>query len=93
MHPHCLLYSHYQKAFHKAGRPDEAFNVLNELTLNAVNESRFDDASYYYWILSNQYVDLAKEDLENKDEMLAKFYSYQTKANIYHAYHTIQVVT
>ena len=38
-------------------------------------------ASYYYWILSNQYVDLAKEDPENKDEMLAKFYSYQTKFN------------
>ena len=51
-----------QKAFHKAGRPDEAFKVLNELTLNAVNESRFDDASYYYWILSNQYVDLAREE-------------------------------
>lgn len=49
-----------QKAFHKAGRPDEAFRVLNELTLNAVNESRFDDAGYYYWILSMQYADLAK---------------------------------
>ena len=80
-----------QKAFHKAGRPDEAFNVLNELTLNAVNESRFDDASYYYWILSNQYVDLAKEEPSKENEMIEKFYEYQTKANIYHAYHTIQV--
>ena len=50
-----------QKAFHKAGRPDEAFRVLNELTLNAVNESRFDDASYYYWILSMQFAELAAE--------------------------------
>ncbi len=38
------------------------FRVLNELTLNAVNESRFDDAGYYYWILSMQYLDLAKEE-------------------------------
>ena len=82
-----------QKAFHKAGRPDEAFKVLNELTLNAVNESRFDDASYYYWILSNQYIDLAREGEEKEFENLKKFHEYQTKANIYYAYHTIQRYT
>jgi intraflagellar transport protein 122 len=63
------------------------------LTLNAVNESRFDDASYYYWILSNQYIDLAKEDPTQEEEMLKKFHEYQTKANIYYAYHTIQRYT
>ena len=83
-----------QKAFHKAGRPDEAFKVLNELTLNAVNESRFDDASYYYWILSNQYIDLAREAIEEKEfENLSKFHEFQTKANMYYAYHTIQRYT
>jgi hypothetical protein len=29
-----------QKAFHNAGRPDQAFKVLQELTLNAVHENR-----------------------------------------------------
>ena len=81
-----------QKAFHKAGRIDEAFRVLNELTLNAVNESRFDDAAFYYWILSNQYADLAKVESQ-RDEMIKKFHEFQTKASIYYAYHTIQRYT
>lgn len=46
-------------AFHKAGKPEEAFNVLSQLTENAVSECRFDDAGYYYWILSRQCLDLA----------------------------------
>ena len=43
-----------------------AFRVLNQLTLNAVNENRFDDASYYYWILSMQYAELAGEEGKSK---------------------------
>nr|CAD7571465.1 unnamed protein product [Timema californicum] len=50
-----------QKAFHKAGRPEEAFRVLQQLTENAVNESRFQDAAYYYWVLSLQCLDLANQ--------------------------------
>lgn len=48
-------------AFHKAGKPEEAFRVLEELTENAVNENRFDDAGYYYWMLSMQCLDLAAQ--------------------------------
>ena len=51
---HSSRFVEAQRAFHQAGRPDEAFRVLQELTVNAVNESRFDDASYYYWILAMQ---------------------------------------
>ena len=56
----------------------------------ALNSSRFDDASYYYWILSVQFADLAKEGGDQLDEMISKFYEYQQKASIYYAYHTIQ---
>ncbi|XP_067012221.1 intraflagellar transport protein 122 homolog [Anabrus simplex] len=81
-----------QKAFHKAGRPDQAFRVLQELTLNAVNESRFQDASYYYWILARQCLDLAKETESDKkrQEMIDKFYEHEKYASVYYAYDTIQ---
>lgn len=46
-------------AFHKAGRQQEALHVLEQLTENAVRESRFMDAGYYYWMLSMQYLDRA----------------------------------
>jgi intraflagellar transport protein 122 len=49
-------------AFHKAGRPEEAFQVLHQLTVNAVNESRFEDAGYYYWILARQCLDIANQE-------------------------------
>ena len=46
-------------AFHKAGRQDEAVKVLEQLTHNAVLESRFNDAGYYFWMLSMQCLDIA----------------------------------
>uniref|UniRef100_A0A8I5KPB4 Intraflagellar transport protein 122 homolog n=1 Tax=Homo sapiens TaxID=9606 RepID=A0A8I5KPB4_HUMAN len=49
-----------QKAFHKAGRQREAVQVLEQLTNNAVAESRFNDAAYYYWMLSMQCLDIAQ---------------------------------
>uniref|UniRef100_A0A6I8SFF2 Intraflagellar transport protein 122 homolog n=1 Tax=Xenopus tropicalis TaxID=8364 RepID=A0A6I8SFF2_XENTR len=76
-----------QKAFHKAGRQDEAVRVLEQLTHNAVVESRFNDAAYYYWMLSMQY----KE--EKQDAMLQKFYHFQHLAELYHVYHSIHRYT
>ena len=46
-------------AFHKAGLQDEAVHVLEQLTHNAVVESRFNDAGYYFWKLSMQCLDIA----------------------------------
>uniref|UniRef100_A0AAZ3P4Q2 Intraflagellar transport protein 122 homolog n=1 Tax=Oncorhynchus tshawytscha TaxID=74940 RepID=A0AAZ3P4Q2_ONCTS len=79
-----------QKAFHKAGRQSEAVKVLEQLTHNAVVESRFNDAAYYYWMLSMQCLDIARG---TKEEMLKKFKRFQHLAELYHVYHSIQRYT
>ncbi|XP_064447979.1 intraflagellar transport protein 122 homolog isoform X4 [Mirounga angustirostris] len=81
-----------QKAFHKAGRQREAVRVLEQLTHNAVVESRFNDAAYYYWMLSMQCLDIA-QDPAQKDAMLDKFRHFQHLAELYHGYHAIQRYT
>ncbi|XP_053480566.1 intraflagellar transport protein 122 homolog isoform X3 [Ictalurus furcatus] len=78
-----------QKAFHKAGRQAEAVKVLEQLTHNAVVESRFNDASYYFWMLSMQCLDIARDNEEKREEMLKKFHSFQHLAELYHVYHSI----
>ncbi|KAJ6668283.1 hypothetical protein lerEdw1_015660 [Lerista edwardsae] len=78
-----------QKAFHKAGRQSEAVKVLEQLTHNAVVETRFNDAAYYYWMLSMQCLDIAQEDKPKKTEMLQKFHHFQHLAELYHVYHSI----
>nr|XP_055115100.1 intraflagellar transport protein 122 homolog isoform X7 [Symphalangus syndactylus] len=77
-----------QKAFHKAGRQREVVQVLEQLTNNAVAESRFNDAAYYYWMLSMQCLDIA-QDPAQKDTMLGKFHHFQRLAELYHGYHAI----
>ncbi|XP_064632482.1 intraflagellar transport protein 122 homolog isoform X2 [Lineus longissimus] len=82
-----------QQAFHKAGMQDEAVKVLEQLTHNAVWESRFNDAGYYFWKLSMQCLELATEKVEKKAEMLEKFHDYQRRAEMYYVYHSIQRYT
>ncbi|XP_013786897.1 intraflagellar transport protein 122 homolog [Limulus polyphemus] len=78
-----------QKAFHKAGREDEALRVLEQLTHNAVNEKRFSDAGYYYWLLSMQCLDIARDGNNQNEKMINKFWDLQRKAEIYYAYHNV----
>ena len=58
-----LPYTYYPPppaiAYHKAGLQDEAVLVLEQLTQNAVVESRFNDAAYYYWNLAEQCLEIA----------------------------------
>uniref|UniRef100_A0A8C3AFV2 Intraflagellar transport protein 122 homolog n=1 Tax=Cyclopterus lumpus TaxID=8103 RepID=A0A8C3AFV2_CYCLU len=82
-----------QKAFHKAGRQNEAVKVLEQLTHNAVVENRFNDAGYYYWMLSMQCLDIARESDDQRDEMLKKFERFQHLAELYHVYRSIQRYT
>ncbi|XP_063076713.1 intraflagellar transport protein 122 homolog isoform X2 [Engraulis encrasicolus] len=82
-----------QKAFHRAGRQAEAVKVLEQLTHNAVVESRFNDASYYYWMLAMQCLDIAREFEEKNEEMLLKFHRFQLLAELYHVYHSIHRYT
>ncbi|XP_045145788.1 intraflagellar transport protein 122 homolog isoform X1 [Echinops telfairi] len=81
-----------QKAFHKAGRQGEAVRVLEQLTHNAVAESRFNDAAYYYWMLSMQCLDIAQDPVQ-KDVMLGKFHHFQHLAKLYHGYHAVHRYT
>jgi intraflagellar transport protein 122 len=77
-------------------RPDESLRMLQQLTHNAVTENRYNDAGYYYWLLSTEILknlksanstaaSASKEDSDN----IARFYEYQEKAEIYYAYHSI----
>jgi len=72
-------YDDAMEAYKKAGRRDLSRKVLEELTFNAVSESRFKDASYYFWMLSKE------PDSDNA--------SYQAecerKADLYFAYSTV----
>ncbi|PIC32819.1 hypothetical protein B9Z55_013017 [Caenorhabditis nigoni] len=76
-----------QKAFHRAGKEEEAMHVLEQLTTNAVNENRFADAGFYYWLLSQQYLDRSRSEenltLLNKAKEAAQF------AEAYYAYHPV----
>ncbi|XP_042911227.1 intraflagellar transport protein 122 homolog [Parasteatoda tepidariorum] len=79
-----------QKAFYTAGRQDEAVGVLEQLTKIAVNEKRFKEAGYYYWILSMQTLRSASSsDLKDDASVqiaIRKFWDQQFAAEIYYVY-------
>jgi len=72
-------YEDAMQAYKKAGRKDLARKVLEELTINAVSETRFKDAAYYYWMLS--------KEADGEDHVLQS--EYEHKADLYYAYSSI----
>eukprot|EP00455_Lapot_gusevi_P044462 TRINITY_DN5556_c0_g8_i1.p1 TRINITY_DN5556_c0_g8~~TRINITY_DN5556_c0_g8_i1.p1 ORF type:complete len:717 (+),score=248.02 TRINITY_DN5556_c0_g8_i1:1-2151(+) len=83
-----------QEAFKKAGRPDQSLRMLEQLTVNAVTENRYQDAGYYYWLLAQESLKMitaespAQATAEDKKH-LQKFTEAYRKAELYYAYHTI----
>ncbi|KAL5962078.1 hypothetical protein TSMEX_010391 [Taenia solium] len=80
-----------QAAFAQAGLSKEAFKYLEELASCAVSESRFDDASLYYWKLSRQCAEVAKntDDIRIKRNNLKRFKEFSKLADLYYVYDNI----
>jgi intraflagellar transport protein 122 len=82
-----------QQAFRNAGHAEKAIGVLEILTHNAVMESRYGDAGYYYWQLSMAALgDLSsiEERGESLDEARERAKLFQKKAEQYYAFDSIQ---
>jgi intraflagellar transport protein 122 len=96
-------YEEAMEAFKKCGRIDLSRKVLRELTENAVNEKRFKDAGYYFWLLAKEIEQeitqignstsnspAESKEKEGKQEDLSMQQSeFEHKADLYHAYSTI----
>ncbi|CDS40401.1 intraflagellar transport protein 122 [Echinococcus multilocularis] len=80
-----------QAAFAQAGLAKEAVNFLEELASCAVFESRFNDASWYYWKLSRQCAEVAKkaDDMRAKRNNLKRFEVFSKLADLYYVYNNI----
>lgn len=68
-----------------AGSDVEALRVLKQLTENAINENRFLDAGYYYWMQSTQHLEKSCTDVQ----YIEKFKDCSMKADCYYAYDSI----
>ncbi|KAJ1445177.1 hypothetical protein M885DRAFT_550763 [Pelagophyceae sp. CCMP2097] len=79
-------------AYRRSGRPDMARKMMEQLTFNAVVESRFNDAAYYYWLLATEMLRTASE-AGGADAVRAALPTYQDylhKADLYYAYFHIE---
>lgn len=64
--------------------------VLEQLTVNAVQEGRFQDAGYYYWVLGQQCLENAASNKGSEDELIVAYRENEKLATIYYAYDVIQ---
>ncbi|XP_075587380.1 intraflagellar transport protein Oseg1 [Dermatophagoides farinae] len=93
-----------QKAFYESGKYQESKQVLERLLKNSIIENRFNDASYYSWLLAN-HCNQIYNDQQNDDEQqnnnnnnsnnnkrkieMNDWQKLHEQAEIYHAYQYI----
>ncbi|KRX19215.1 Intraflagellar transport protein -like protein [Trichinella nelsoni] len=82
-----------QIAYCRAGLQEQALDVLVNLADVAIDENRFKDASYFYWLLSMQYLSSVNANQTNEDLTLKQFYKYQQFADLYYIYDFIYKYT
>ncbi|KAI8615618.1 hypothetical protein BC830DRAFT_282435 [Chytriomyces sp. MP71] len=89
-------YMEAQVNYRKAGRIDEAIRVLEQLAKNSVSESRFNDASYYYYLLSMENLQSVPDETQanqlNEEQMeaLSAFERHRSTSEIYFAFHSVR---
>ncbi|KAH7826426.1 putative intraflagellar transport protein 122 [Monocercomonoides exilis] len=77
-----------QRAFHKAGRPDQAILLLREMQNDAVAKSQFRIAARYLWMISREFVSIADDPSAGEKAEFA-----QLLAELYYAYALIHEST
>ncbi|RKO92638.1 WD40-repeat-containing domain protein [Blyttiomyces helicus] len=86
-----------QENYRKAGRLDEAFRVLENLTQNSITERRYDEAAYYFMTLSQEHLRNLPADLPHESllptqlKVLAEYQRTKKLADVYYAYHFLQI--
>ena len=60
------------EAYRKSGREDAPARMVQQLTYNAVVESRFKDAAYYYWLLASETLRVAAKK-DNLQKVMATY--------------------
>lgn len=93
------LFDDALEAFRDAGRPDHSIKLLEQLTHNAVIEHRFNDASYYHYVLSDENIKLLEIDREaigftlTESSILYKMRQHARRSDLYYAYHFVHAYT
>ncbi|XP_067643813.1 intraflagellar transport protein 122 homolog isoform X2 [Eurosta solidaginis] len=79
------------EAYLKAGRMKDANRLLKQLSTSAIEEERFLDASYFYWLLTKQYLDIyyKNDDQSPTDYHLKEYNKHLRIAKVYYAYSII----